>query len=278
SRRASPSGQCRLRDKMQDILQRIVDRKRERLDAARRLAPLESLLSPPALLPVARRFEQSLREPGVNIIAEIKRRSPSKGIIRADFDPESIARAYTAHGARAISCLTEEDFFDGSLEYLRRVRQVSPLPLLRKDFIFDRYQLFEAWHAGADAVLLIAAMLEPGQFDELLRESYSLGLDVLVEVHDQAELEMVMQFETRVLGVNNRDLRTFVTTLQTSLDLAGALGGGESSNVTLVSESGIRTATDIDLLRRAGFSAFLIGEELMRAEDIGAALEALRHE
>lgn len=263
---------------MQDILQRIVDRKRERLDAARRLAPLESLLSPPALLPVARRFEQSLREPGVNIIAEIKRRSPSKGIIRADFDPESIARAYTAHGARAISCLTEEDFFDGSLEYLRRVRQVSPLPLLRKDFIFDRYQLFEAWHAGADAVLLIAAMLEPGQFDELLRESYSLGLDVLVEVHDQAELEMVMQFETRVLGVNNRDLRTFVTTLQTSLDLAGALGGGESSNVTLVSESGIRTAADIDLLRRAGFSAFLIGEELMRAEDIGAALEALRHE
>lgn len=263
---------------MQDILQRIVDRKRERLEVARRLVPFEILQSPPAVLPVPGRFERALREPGVNIIAEIKRRSPSKGIIREDFDPESIARIYTAHGARAISCLTEEDFFDGSLDYLRRVRQVSPLPLLRKDFIFDRYQLFEAWHAGADAILLIAAMLDPVQFNELLKESYSLGLDVLVEVHDQAELEMVMQFETRILGINNRNLRTFETTLQTSLDLAAELTDGGSSRATLVSESGIRTKADIDLLRRAGFTAFLIGEELMRSQDIGAALEALRHE
>jgi len=263
---------------MQDILKRIVDRKRERLEAAQRLVPLAALQSPPAVAPVAGRFERALREPGVNIIAEIKRRSPSKGIIREDFDPEAIARTYTTHGARAISCLTEEDFFDGSLDYLRRVRQVSPLPLLRKDFIFDRYQLFEAWHAGADAILLIAAMLAPQQFDELLREAASLGLDVLVEVHDRAELEMVMQFETRILGVNNRDLRTFVTTLQTSLDLAGLPAVGGADKITLVSESGIRTRADIEQLREAGYHAFLIGEELMRSTDIGAALEALRHE
>jgi indole-3-glycerol phosphate synthase len=261
---------------MQDILKRIVDRKRERLEAAQRLVPLATLQSPPEISPVARRFERALQQPGVNIIAEIKRRSPSKGVIREDFDPASIARIYTSHGARAISCLTEEDFFDGSLDYLRQVRQVSPLPLLRKDFIFDRYQLFEAWHAGADAILLIAAMLDPVQFDDLLRESYSLGLDVLVEVHDQAELETVLKYDTRILGVNNRDLRTFVTTLQTSLDLAGLLTG--TPNITLVSESGIRSRADIELLRQAGYRAFLIGEELMRSSDMAAALEALREE
>lgn len=261
---------------MQDILQRIVDRKRERLEAAQRLVSLSALQSPPETCPVAGRFERALQEPGVNIIAEIKRRSPSKGIIREDFDPESIARTYTRHGARAISCLTEEDFFDGSLEYLRKVRQVSTLPLLRKDFIFDRYQLFEAWHAGADAILLIAAMLDPAQFNELLCEAYSLGLDVLVEIHDRDELEMVMNYETRILGVNNRDLRTFLTTLQTSLDLADRLKSIGTTNVTLVSESGIRTRADIELLRQSGYKAFLIGEELMRASDMGAALEALR--
>jgi indole-3-glycerol phosphate synthase len=256
---------------MSDILQRIVDHKRERLAAARRVTPLEALLAPPLVPPVAGRFEAALRQPGVNIIAEIKRRSPSKGVIRENFDPVSIARSYTTNGARAISCLTEEDFFDGSLDFLRAVRQVSPLPLLRKDFLFDRYQLFEAWHAGADAVLLIAAMLEPAQFNELLLEAYDLGLDVLVEVHDHAEMEMVMGYETRLLGINNRNLRTFETTLQTSLDLAAAL----PSAVTLVSESGIRTRADIELLRGAGFNAFLIGEELMRAADEGAALAAL---
>lgn len=260
---------------MENILDRILERKRIRLAAARSAVPLEELLRhPPSSLPLPRRFEEALHQPGVNIIAEIKRRSPSKGIIREDFDPVEIARAYTDHGACAISCLTEEDFFDGSLENLRRVRSVTPLPLLRKDFIFDRYQLFEAWHAGADAVLLIAAMLEPALFKDLLEEAYSLGLDVLVEVHNQSEVEMVMAFDTRILGINNRNLRTFVTTLQTSLDLAAAL----PDSVTLVSESGIRTSADIRTLREAGFSAFLIGEELMRSVDLGAVLAELRSE
>ncbi|NDD64434.1 MAG: indole-3-glycerol phosphate synthase TrpC [Acidobacteria bacterium] len=259
---------------MENILDRILERKRERLAAARSAVPLEQLQSPPRSRPVPRRFEQSLRQAGVNIIAEIKRRSPSKGVIREDFNPVSIARAYTDHGACAISCLTEEDFFDGSLENLRQVRSVTALPILRKDFIFDRYQLFEAWHAGADAVLLIAAMLEPSRFSDLLEESYSLGLDVLVEVHDQSEMEMVMAFDTRILGINNRNLRTFATTLQTSLELAAEL----PDSVTLVSESGIRTRADIGLLRQAGFNGFLIGEELMRSPDVGAALVELRSE
>lgn len=256
---------------MQDILERIVERKKERLAEAMRQIPLSELLAVPAVKPEAGRFERALRADAVNIIAEIKRRSPSKGVIRENFDPVAIARSYTANGAVAISCLTEEDFFDGSLDYLRAIRRVTPLPLLRKDFLFDRYQLYEAWHAGADAVLLIAAMLEPGQFNELLLEAYSLGLDVLVEVHDLAETEMVLQYDVRILGINNRNLRTFVTTLETSLSLAATL----PRSVTLVSESGIRTRTDIDLLRGAGFHAFLIGEELMRATDEGEALQAL---
>ena len=257
---------------MENILDRILERKRMRLAAARHDVTLEQLQRPPERPLVPRAFEQALRQGGVNIIAEIKRRSPSKGIIRDDFDPVQIARTYTEHGACAISCLTEEDFFDGSLEHLRRVREITLLPLLRKDFIFDRYQLFEAWHSGADAVLLIAAMLEPAHFNDLLVEAYSLGLDVLVEVHDQRETEMVMAFDIRILGINNRNLRTFETTLQTSLDLAATL----PSSVTLVSESGIRTHADIEMLRQAGFSAFLVGEELMRSSDMGAALMRLR--
>ena len=258
-------------DHMQDILERIVERKKERLAEARRKVPLSALLTPPSVKPEAGRFERALRADAVNIIAEIKRRSPSKGVIRENFDPVAIARNYTANGPVAISCLTEEDFFDGSLDYLRAIRPATPIPLLRKDFLFDRYQLYEAWHAGADAILLIAAMLDSGQFNELMLEAYSLGLDVLVEVHDLAETEMVMRHDVRILGINNRNLRTFVTTLETSLSLAAAL----PRSVTLVSESGIRTREDIELLRGAGFHAFLIGEELMRAADEGAALQAL---
>ncbi len=213
----------------------------------------------------------ALRRDGVNVIAEIKRRSPSKGVIRENFDPVNIARNYTAGGAAAISCLTEEDFFDGSLDYLRAVRNVSPLPILRKDFIFDEYQVYEAVHAKADAILLIAAMLDGEQFNDLLQLAYGLGLDALVEIHDREEMEKVMRYDVRLLGINNRNLRTFETRLETSLELAAEL----PKSITLVSESGIRTREDIDRLRAAGFHAFLIGEELMRAEDEGAALKAL---
>ena len=256
---------------MTDILEKIVARKRERLEEARRRVPLRQLKASMTTVGGQGIFAPALRRKGVNIIAEIKRRSPSKGVIRENFDPVSIARNYTAGGAAAISCLTEEDFFDGSLEYLRAVRDASPLPILRKDFIFDEYQIYEAVHAKADAILLIAAMLEAEQFNDLLELAHGLGIDALVEIHDREELDKVMCYGVRLLGINNRNLRTFETRLETSLELAKDL----PQSLTLVSESGIRTREDIDRLRSAGFHAFLIGEELMRADDEGAALKAL---
>lgn len=256
---------------MTNILEQIIARKRERLAAAKRQVPLKELRATMPTVTGSGRFLRALQRAGVNIIAEIKRRSPSQGVIRADFDPATIARSYTAGGAAAISCLTEEDFFDGSLAHLRAVRRATRLPLLRKDFIFDEYQLYEAVYAAADAVLLIAAMLDGAQLNDLLQAAVSLGLDVLVEVHDHAELEHALHCDVQLLGINNRELRTFQTTLDTSLALAAAL----PHSITLVSESGIRTRADIDRLRAAGFHAFLIGEELMRAEDEGKALQEL---
>ncbi len=256
---------------MSDILEQIVARKRERLAEARRHLPLAELRATMPTITGRGVFLPALQRDGINIIAEVKRRSPSKGVIRENFDPLTIARNYTANGAAALSVLTEEDFFAGSLEYLRAIRQETRLPLLRKDFIFDEYQIYEACHVGANAILLIAAMLDGKQFNDLLQAAYGLGLDVLVEVHDRAELDLVMQFDVRLLGINNRNLRTFVTTLDTSLELAQDL----PQSITLVSESGIRTRADIDRLRAAGFHAFLIGEEFMRAADEGAALKAL---
>ncbi len=256
---------------MSDILEQIVARKRERLEEAKRRLPLKELRASAPTTIGAGRFISALRRDGVNIIAEIKRRSPSKGVIREQFDPVAIARNYTANGAAAISVLTEEDFFDGSLEHLQQVRDVTPLPLLRKDFIFDVYQLYEAVHAGATAVLLIAALLEVEQIKDLMEEARWLGLDPLVEVHDREELEKALDCGAQLLGVNNRNLRTFETTLDTSLQLAAEL----PQMITLVSESGIRTREEIDRLRAAGFHAFLIGEELMRAADEGKALKDL---
>lgn len=256
---------------MNDILTKIVARKQERLADSKRNKPLATLRSEVQALPEPHRFIAALQREAINIVAEIKRRSPSKGIIRENFDPESIAANYTNYGAACISVLTEEDFFDGSLEYLCAVRVVTGVPLLRKDFIFDEYQIYEAVQAGADAILLIAAMLDSAQFNDLLQTAHGLGLDVLVEIHDQEEAEKVLPYDVRLLGVNNRNLRTFETTLDTSLQLAATL----PKHLTLVSESGLRTRADIDLLRGAGFHAFLIGEELMRSEDEGKALQTL---
>src|SRR5215470_16422895 len=256
---------------MSDILEQIVARKRERLEEAKRRFPLDRLLSELPTVIGGGRFASALRGEAVNIIAEIKRRSPSKGVIRENFDPVKIAVNYTANGAAAISCLTEEDFFDGSIEHLRRARDVAPLPLLRKDFIFDEYQIYEAAHAGADAILLIAAILDGPRLNDLLKVAYSLGLDAMVEIHDREDLEKALCYDVRMLGVNNRSLRTLETTLQTSFLLASDL----PKEITLVSESGIRTREDIDRLRDAGFHAVLIGEELMRAEDEGKVLREL---
>lgn len=256
---------------MSDILKKIVEKKRERLEAAKRQISLQELKASIPTVGGKGILAPRLRRDGINIIAEIKRRSPSKGVIRENFDPVDIARNFTKNGAAAISCLTEEDFFDGSLDYLRRIREITPLPILRKDFIFDEYQIYEAVHAGADAVLLIAAMLDGEQFNDLLQLTHLLGLDALVEIHDREEMEKVMRYEVRLLGINNRNLRTFETTLETSIELAADL----PKTITLISESGIRTREDIDRLRAVGFHAFLIGEELMRADDVGAALKAL---
>jgi len=256
---------------MNDILEQIVARKRERLEEAKRRLPQEQLLAELPTVVGGGRFVSALRRDAINIIAEIKRRSPSKGVIRENFDPGKIARNYTDNGAAAISCLTEEDFFDGSIDHLRKAREITPLPLLRKDFVFDEYQIYEATHAGADAILLIAAMLDGSQLNDLLQTACSLGLDVLVEIHNREELEKALCYEVRLLGINNRNLHTFETTLDTSLRLAAEA----PKDVVLVSESGIRTRDDIDRLRDAGFHAFLVGEELMRAEDEGKALREL---
>ena len=256
---------------MTDILEKIVSHKRDRLNDAKRNLPIAELIASLPEVKPGSRFINSLKREGVNIIAEIKRRSPSKGVIRENFDHLSIARNYSKNGAAAISVLTEEDFFDGSLDYLKEVRTITGLPLLRKDFIFDDYQIYEALAAGADAVLLIAAMLDGAHFNDLLQQAHHLGLDVLVEIHDREELDKVINYDVRMLGINNRNLRTFSTSLETSLELAADL----PDSVTMVSESGIRTRDDIRRLRAAGFSAFLIGEELMRASDEGAALRDL---
>ena len=206
-----------------------------------------------------------------NIVAEIKHRSPSKGIIREEFDPETIAISYEKAGAAALSVLTEEDFFGGSLNHLRAVRERVGLPLLRKDFLFDEYQIHEALAAGADAVLLIVAMLEDKLLADLIALASELKLDALVEVHNAREMERAVTARAGLIGVNNRDLTTFTVELETS-ELLATLA---PRNAVLVSESGIRTGQDIYRLKQSGYNAFLVGEHFMRAADPGEALRRL---
>jgi indole-3-glycerol phosphate synthase len=260
------------------ILDKIVRAKAQRLEEAKRRTPIEELARDAAASAssrVARSMTVALRRNEcVNIIAEIKRRSPSRGIIRSDFDPAWIAERYAASGAAAISVLTEEDFFEGSLDHLRAVRASVELPLLRKDFFFDEYQLQEATLAGADAVLLIVAILEGVLLARLITHARELGLDALVEVHSSDEMQRAVDSGASIIGVNNRDLTTFNVDLETSIELARLA----PEDVILVSESGINTGDDIRRLRAAGFSAFLVGEHLMRADDPGEALQRLIEE
>jgi len=207
----------------------------------------------------------------LNFIAEIKKASPSKGILREAFDPVEIGIGYESSGAAAISVLTEENYFQGALDHLRRVRQSCSPPILRKDFIFDTYQLYEAVAAGADAVLLIAAMLDPPALLQLHDAAQRIGLDVLVEVHNAQELKVALECEPKIIGVNNRDLKSFKVDLQTTLQLAPHV----PDSVLLVSESGINTADDIRILRDAGCDAFLIGELFMKSGHPGKALREL---
>ena len=255
------------------ILDRIVDRKAMRLAEAMAQIPPEALMAQAEHTPqAARRFAECLkREGSINIIAEIKQRSPSKGVIRADFDPPAIARGYERAGAAAISVLCEEDYFGGSLDHLRAARAQTQTPLLRKDFLFDDYQLYEARAAGADAVLLIVAILDDALLRRLLEQAAALNLDALVEVHTAAEMRRATDAGATIIGVNNRDLTTFKVDPQTSLDLAPLAQAG----TTLVSESGISDGASIRRLRDAGYGAFLIGEIFMRAESPGGALRQL---
>ena len=258
---------------MGTVLDQIVASKRREIAAAKARTPEPELEQRLAGAPPVRDFRAALDRPGtVQVLAEVKKASPSAGVLRADFDPVAIARTYERHGAAAVSVLTDEPFFQGSLAYLTAIRAAVGLPLLRKDFILDRYQLLEARAAGADAVLLIAECLDGNELPRLHDAARALGLHVLVELYDAENLPRVVDCGAAIIGINNRDLRTFVTRLEHTLDLAPRV----PADRCLVSESGIRTRQDVERLRAAGVRAVLVGETLMRAPDIGAQLDALR--
>jgi indole-3-glycerol phosphate synthase len=253
------------------ILDDIVAARREDVARAKQATPVGELEARPSYRAARRPFAAALRARRPALIAEVKKASPSRGVIRADFDPVAIARCYASAGAAAVSVLTEERFFQGSAADLEAIRAAIDLPLLRKDFLFDPYQLSEARAWGADAALLIVAMLDDTQLVELLRAGTSLGLDVLVEAHNEQEVARAVAAGATLIGVNNRDLRTFVTTLETAELLRPLIPPG----VVAVAESGIERAADVARLRGAGYDAFLVGESLMRAPDPGAAVRAL---
>jgi indole-3-glycerol phosphate synthase len=255
------------------ILDRIVEQRIARIQEAKKALPLKELLEHVALADIRHSsFIKALSRTGrPNIIAEVKRQSPSKGIIRKDFNHLEIAGQYAKAGAAAMSVLTEEDFFGGSLAYLREIHGQTDVPLLRKDFIIDEYQIFEAALAGASAILLITAILDDELLAAFLHRAEEVKLDALVEVHTEAEMGRAIAAGANLIGVNNRDLTTFTVDLQTSVRLAPLA----PENVILVSESGITTRDDIDQLRAAGYQAFLIGEHLMRQPDVEAALKGL---
>lgn len=261
-----------------DILKKIVVHKQTEVAAAKTAMPASELMSRIAdLEELPRGFERHLREAAASdwtaVIAEVKKGSPSKGIIRADFDPLEIADIYQNNGATCLSVLTDEKYFLGHLRYLAVIRETVSLPLLRKDFICDPYQILEARAAGADAILLIAAMLDLNQLREFHNMAREVNLDVLLEVHDEDEMEKALGTNCSMIGVNNRNLRTFVTDLGTTGRLAGLM----PPDRLLVTESGINNRQDIDKLKGDGAKAFLIGESLMRENDIGAKLRELLH-
>ena len=260
---------------MSDILDKILAVKRREVAAASAVKPIAELRAEAKAQPPARDFVGAMREkisagqPAV--IAEIKKASPSKGVLRADFRPAEIAAYYAAHGAACLSVLTDRDFFQGAPEYLQAARVACSLPVLRKDFIVDAYQIVEARAMGADAVLLIAAALNLPALRDSEALAQALGMAVLVEVHNGDELELALQLETPLIGVNNRNLRSFAVSLQTTLDLLPRIPPGR----IVVTESGILSAADVELMRAAKVDAFLVGEAFMRAKSPGQALAGL---
>ena len=257
------------------VLGQIVARTRARIHERRKQLPLDRVLSL-APTPGGRRpFAPAIARPGgFNVIAEFKRRSPSRGPIREDLNPVYVAQGYEIAGAAALSILTEEEFFGGSLDDMQQARMGTLLPTLRKDFFVDPYQIWEAWIAGADAVLLIAAVLSDQELKLLQSAAAEAGIDALVEVHDREELERALRLGARVIGVNNRDLRTMTVNPETALGLAPLI----PDDVVAVAESGIKRGAQMRRLRDAGYNAFLVGEYLMSSPDPRTALEALLRE
>jgi indole-3-glycerol phosphate synthase len=257
---------------MTSILDQIIATKRQEVAAASERLPLSELEAQAAEAPPARDFLASIHGPGpIRVIAEVKKASPSAGILRPDFDPIAIARIYQDHGASALSVLTDAPYFQGHLSYLARIRASVAIPLLRKDFLIDEYQVVEARMAGADAILLIAECLSDRQLRGLRERAEDLGMHALVELHDQANLDRTLDSGARIVGINNRNLHTFETRLEHTLDLRHRIPPG----VCLVSESGIKSRADVLRLEAAGVHAILVGETLMKATDIGRALEDL---
>ena len=260
---------------MSDILEKIIAVKREEIAASLQLRPLAAVRFDAESRVLTRDFVGAMRkkiaagQPAV--IAEIKKASPSKGVLRADFIPADIAQSYAESGAACLSVLTDTQFFQGSADYLKQARASCALPVLRKDFMVDAYQVYESRVMGADCILLIAACLDDAQMKDMEALAISLDMAVLVEVHDAVELERALKLKTLLIGINNRNLKTFEVTLDTTLSLMGQVPEGRM----LVTESGIATAADVQRMRQAGIKAFLVGEAFMRADDPGMALGTL---
>ena len=260
---------------MSDILDKIVAVKRDEISLARRHRDLASLRRDAESLGGQRDFIAAIRAKiaagKAGVIAEVKKASPSKGVLREKFVPAAIAESYEAHGAATLSVLTDVNFFQGSAAFLREARAACTLPVLRKDFMVDAYQVFEAREMGADCILLIAACLDDAQMVDLEAQAHALGMAVLVEVHDGSELDRALRLKTPLVGINNRNLRSFEVTLQTTLDLLPRVPGDR----VLVTESGILGRDDVQRMRDANVHAFLVGEAFMRAPNPGKALAEL---
>ena len=260
---------------MSDILNQIVDVKRQEIAAATKRKSLAAMRADAESRVLTRDFVGAMRAKiaagQAAVIAEIKKASPSKGVLRTDFEPADIAQSYAEHGAACLSVLTDRQFFQGQPDYLKQARASCELPVLRKDFMVDPYQIYESRAMGADCILLIAACLDDAQMAELEAIARSLDMAVLVEVHDGAELERALKLKTPLVGINNRNLRTFEVTLETTLSLRDRV----PSDRLLVTESGILGRADVQRMREAGVNAFLVGEAFMRAPDPGVALAEL---
>jgi indole-3-glycerol phosphate synthase len=260
---------------MADILEKIVEVKHQEVQAARKRKSLEAVRADAESRVLTRDFVGAMRSKvaagQAAVIAEVKKASPSKGVLRPDFIPADIAQSYAEHGAACLSVLTDQSFFQGCADYLKQARASCDLPVLRKDFMVDAYQIYESRAMGADCILLIAACLDDVQMRDLEALALSLNMAVLIEVHDGVELDRALALRSPLLGINNRNLKTFVVSLDTTLGLQARV----PADRLLVTESGIATAADVQRMRQAGIHAFLVGEAFMRADEPGLALEQL---